>query len=177
MRRTALLLATLSLASCGYGASRQAHEAQTSMIGMSAADLVACAGPAAKTTKLNDNAEVDTYTYTPPAGAGFNLTLPLELGGITIGGPGNSCITNVRLVDKRVTEIHYTGPNDLDVGEDGVCDPIIRGCMRQPEATMQPVTGKDYDKSSAFGSPAVPSQPAEAQEPNTAPISSITGKP
>src|ERR1700761_6920887 len=104
MRRTALLLATLSLASCGYGASRQAHEAQISMIGMSAADLVACAGPAAKTTKLNDNAEVDTYTYTPPAGAGFNLTLPLELGGITIGGPGNSCITNVRLVDKRVTE-------------------------------------------------------------------------
>jgi hypothetical protein len=177
MRRTALLLATLSLASCGYGASRQAHEAQTSMIGMTAADLVACAGPPAKTTKLNGDSEVDTYTYTPPAGAGFNLTLPLELGGVTIGGPGNSCITNFRLVDKRVTEVHYTGPDDLDIGNDGVCDPVIRGCMRQPEATMQPVTGKTYNDSSAFASPAVPKQPADAQEPDTAPVSSITGKP
>ena len=177
MRRTALLLATLSLASCGYGASRQAHEAQTSMIGMTIADLVACAGPPSKTTKLNSSAEVDTYVYTPKAGSGFNLTLPLELGGITIGGSGNSCTTNVRLVDNRVTEVHYTGPNDLDIGQDGVCDPVIRGCMRQPEATMQPVTGKDYDDSSAFSSPAVPRQPAAAQEPNTAPVSSITGKP
>jgi hypothetical protein len=177
MRRTALLLATLSLASCGYGASRQAHEAQISMIGMTAADLTACAGPPAKTTKLNPSAEVDTYTYTPPAGSGFNLTLPLSLGGITVGGPGNSCITNVRLVDNRVTEIHYTGPDDLDLGDDGVCDPVIRGCMRQPEASMQPVTGKDYDESSAYTSPAVPPQPAGAQDPNTAPVSSISGKP
>jgi hypothetical protein len=177
MQRTALLLATLSLAGCGYEASRQAHEAQISMIGMTAADLVACAGPASKTTRLNSRAEVDTYTFTPPVGAGFNLTLPLSLGGITIGGPGNSCITNVRLVDNRVTEVHYTGPDDLDIGNDGVCDPVIRGCMRQPEATMQPVTGKNYDDSSAFGSPAVPPQPSAAQEPNTAPGSGITGKP
>jgi hypothetical protein len=103
--------------------------------------------------------------------------LPLSLGGITVGGPGNSCITNVRLVDNRVTEIHYTGPDDLDLGDDGVCDPVIRGCMRQPEASMQPVTGKDYDESSAYTSPAVPPQPAGAQDPNTAPVSSISGKP
>ena len=177
MRRTALLLATLSLASCGYGASRQVHEAQTSMIGISAADLVACAGPPAKTTKLNSSAEVDTYTYSPPAGAGFNLTLPLELGGITIGGPGNSCITNFRLVDQRVTEVHYTGPNDLDLGNDGVCDPVIRGCMRQPEASMQPVKGKNYDDSSAFHSPALPQQPAGSQETPPAPVTTVAGKP
>ena len=177
MRRTALLLATLSLAGCGYGASRQAHEAQISMIGMTAADLTACAGPPAKTTKLNSRAEVDTYTYTPPTGSGFTLTLPLTLGGVAIGGSGQSCSANFRLVDNRVTEVHYTGPDDLDVGDDGVCAPVIRGCMRQPEASMQPVTGKDYDDSSAYTSPAVPRQPAEAQEPNTAPVSSVTGKP
>ena len=177
MRRTALLLATLSLASCGYGASRQAHEAQISMIGMTGADLTSCAGPPAKTTKLNSRAEVDTYTYTPPAGAGFNLSLPLDLGGITIGGPGSSCITNVRLVDDRVTELHFTGPDDLEIGNDGVCDPVIRGCMRQPEASMQPVTGKDYGASSAYRSPALPPQPSAAQDTNTAPVSSITGKP
>ena len=177
MRRTALLLTPLSLASCGYGASRQAHEAQISMIGMTAADLVACAGPPAKTTKLNNSAEVDTYTYTPPTGSGFNLTLPLTLGAVTIGGAGTPCTTNVRLVDNRVTEVHYTGADDLEVGNDGVCDPVVRGCMRQPEATMQPVTGGDSDQSSAYHSPAVPSQPAGAQESNTAPVSSVTGKP
>jgi hypothetical protein len=177
MRRSAVLLATLSLASCGYGASRQAHEAQISMIGMTAADLTACAGPPAKTTKLNGSAEVDTYTYSPPTGSGFNLTLPLTLGGISIGGAGSVCTTNVRIVDNRVTEVHYTGANDLTVGDDGVCDPVVRGCMRQPEATMQPVTGQDYDESSAFHSPVVPPQPPGAQEPNTAPVGSITGKP
>jgi hypothetical protein len=177
MQRTALLLATLSLASCGYAASRQAHEAQISMIGMTAADLTACAGPPAKTTKLNSHAEVDTYTYTPAAGSGFNLTLPLSLGGITIGGAGSSCTTNVRLVDNRVTELHYTGADDLDIGEDGVCDPVIRGCMRQPESSMQPVTGQNHDESSAYHSPAVPAQPAAAQDTNTAPVSTISGKP
>jgi hypothetical protein len=177
MRRTALLLATLSLASCGYGASRQAHEAQISMIGMTSADLLACAGPPAKSTKINDTARLDTYTYTPPAGAGFNLTLPLSLGGITVGGPGNSCITNVRLVGDRVTEVHYTGPDDLDIGNDGVCDPVIRGCMRQPEASMRPVTGPNYDQSSAYHAPAVPPQPPQAQAPNTAPVGTISGSP
>jgi hypothetical protein len=177
MRRTALLLATLSLAGCGYGASRQAHEAQISMIGMTAADLTACAGPPAKTTKISGSAEVDTYTYTPAAGTGFTLTLPLTLGGITIGGAGSSCTANVRLVDKRVTEVHYTSADDLDIGEDGVCDPVVRGCMRQPEASMQPVGGTDYDESSAYHSPSVPPQPAGAQEPDTAPVSGITGKP
>ena len=57
MRRNALMLATLSLAGCGYGASRQAHEAQISMIGMSSADLLACAGPPTKSTKINDQAQ------------------------------------------------------------------------------------------------------------------------
>lgn len=177
MRRAALLLATLSLTGCGYGASRQAHEAQISMIGMTSADLMACAGPADKTTKLNDNARIDTYHYKPASSGGFTLTLPLTLGGVTIGGSGNACTTNVRLVNDRVTEVHYTGPDDLDIGSDGVCDPVIRGCMRQPEATMQPVTGADYGHSSAFHSPPVPRQPPGAQETNTAPVSPVTGSP
>jgi hypothetical protein len=177
MRRNALLLATLSLASCGYGASRQAHEAQISMIGMTSADLLACAGPPTKTTKIDDDARVDTYVYTPPTGAGLNITLPLTLGGVTVGGSGNSCSTNIRLVGNRVTEVHYTGANDLTIGNDGVCDPVIRGCMRQPEASMQPVTGQNYDQSSAYHSPSVPPQPPQAQEPNTAPVSTVGGAP
>ncbi len=152
MRRNAIVLATLSLAGCGYGASRDAHLAQSSMIGMSAADLLACAGPASKSTN------------SPAATGGLTLTLPLSLGGVALGGSGTGCIANVRVVRNTVTEVHYTGPNDMTIGSDGVCDPIFRGCVRQPEATMQPVTGPDYDQSSAFHSPAVPPQTNDAED-------------
>lgn len=164
MRRTAIMLATLSLAGCGYGASRQAHEAQISMIGMSSADLLSCAGPPVKSTKINHAAHVDTYTYNPSSGNGFTLTLPLSLGGVAIGGNGTGCIADVRVVNNKVTEVHYTGADDETIGNDGVCDPIFRGCLRQPEPTMQSVTGKNYDRSSAFHSPAVPPQTIQAEQ-------------
>lgn len=167
MRRSAILLATLSLAGCGYGASRQAHQAQISMIGMSSADLLACAGPPVKTTKLNPVAHVDTYTYTPSAGNGFTLTLPLSLGGVALGGSGTGCTADVRVVNNKVSEIHYTGADDETIGNDAVCDPIFRGCLRQPEPSMQPVTGQNYDKSSAFHSPPVPPQTSQAEEMET----------
>lgn len=167
MRRSAILLATLSLAGCGYGASRQAHEAQISMIGMSSADLLACAGPPVKSTKINEGAHVDTYTYSPSSGNGFTLTLPLSLGGVALGGSGTGCTADVRVVNNKVSEVHYTGADDETIGNDGVCDPIFRGCLRQPEPTMQPVTGPNYDKSSAFHSPPVPQQTSAAEEMET----------
>ncbi|MCB8879885.1 hypothetical protein ACELLULO517_06540 [Acidisoma cellulosilytica] len=167
MRRNAIVLATLALTGCGYGASRDAHLAQISMIGMSSADLLSCAGPAAKSTKINDVAHVDTYLYNPAATGGFNVTLPLTLGGVSLGGSGTGCIADVRVVHNKVTEVHYTGPNDMTIGSDGVCDPIFRGCLRQPEATMQPVNGTDYDHSSGFHSPAVPPQTSEAEDTET----------
>ena len=92
---------------------------------------------------------------------------------MALGGSGNICSANFRLVDNRVTDVHYTGADDLTIGNDGVCEPVIRGCMRQPEATMQPVTGPDYDQSSAYSSPAVPRQPPEAEE--TEPSSPASG--
>lgn len=162
-----LILATLpflALGGCGYGDSRLAHEAQISMIGMSANDLEACAGPPDKITKLSDETEIYTYVYKPSATGGFTVDLPLNLGGLNLGGSGTYCGTNLRVIDDTVTELHYTGADDETIGEDGVCAPIIRGCMRQPEATMQPVTGANYDRSSAFHPPPVPVQPPVSEE-------------
>lgn len=177
MRRSAILLLTLSLAGCGYGASRQAHQAQISMIGMSAADLLSCAGPPVKSTKINGAAHVDTYTYNPANTNGFTLTLPLSLGGVALGGSGNGCIANVRVVNNKVSEVHYTGADDQTIGNDGVCNPIFRGCLRQPEPTMQPVTGNNYDDASAFHSPPVPPQTRDAEEmETTAPATVSTPK-
>lgn len=158
-KRVLAVLPLLAISGCGYGQSRMAHEAQISMIGMSSNDLQACAGPADKITRLNDRTAIYTYIYKPSSTGGFNVQLPLSLGGISIGGSGTYCSANLRVVDNRVTELHYTGDNDKTIGDDGVCAPLIRGCMRQPEPTMQPVGSANYDRSSAFHSPPVPVQP------------------
>lgn len=164
MRRAAIMLATLALTGCGYSESRQAHLAQISMIGMSSADLLSCAGPPVKSTKISSVAHVDSYSYSPANNNGFTLTLPLSLGGVALGGSGTGCTASVRVVNNKVTEVHYTGADDETIGNDGVCDPIFRGCLRQPEPTMQSVTGPNYDKSSAFHSPPVPAQSIEAEQ-------------
>lgn len=162
--RPVAILATLLLSGCGYHAGRQAHLAQASMVGMSESDLVACAGPPDKTLAVNLHTSVYSYQYKPPTNAGFNLTLPLDLGGVNVGGSGSICNASVRLVDHKVTDLHYSGDNDASNGNDAMCEPIVRGCMRQPEATMQPITGANYNNSSAYRQPVEPSQPAASQE-------------
>ena len=151
------------LTGCGYDASRLSHEAQLSMIGMSENDLEACAGPPDKTTTLNPAANVFTYENKPAALGGFNVTLPLELGGVSLGGSGTYCRADIRLIDHRVAELHYTGDDDETIGSDGVCAALFRGCMRQPEPTMGNVGGRNYDRSSAFASPPVPPLPPAAE--------------
>jgi hypothetical protein len=170
-----LAVVPLLLAGCGYGDSRTAHQAQVSMIGMNGNDLQACAGAPDKTVKLNPDTQVFTYEFKPAGAGGVNVTLPLELGGVVAGASGSYCRANFRLVNNRVTELHYTGDNDRAVGNDGVCEPLIRGCMRQPEATMQPVDATTRDRSSAYRSPAVPQQPSASEEPDTAPVMKPSG--
>ncbi|MBE7210529.1 MAG: hypothetical protein INR65_05875 [Gluconacetobacter diazotrophicus] len=154
----AALLLAVPLAGCGYGASRLAHQAQFSMIGMTEADLEACAGPPDKTVVLNPRAHILNYSYKPGANGGFNLDLPLNLGGVSLGGSGTYCSANFRVVDHRVSELHFTGDDDKAVGSDGVCAPIVRGCVRQPEGSMRPVRGPEAGNTSGYRSPPVPQQ-------------------
>ena len=51
-------------------------------------------------------------------------------GGFKIGNSGSYCHADVRVVDGRVAELNYTGDNDDFVGKEGVCAPIVRGCLR-----------------------------------------------
>ena len=157
-----LLAPPLALGGCGYGASRTAHQAQFSMIGMSVNDLQACAGPADKTVPLNPQAEVMAYSVKPGVQGGLGLPIPL-LGTITIGGSGGTCFADVRVVDNRVSEVHYTGDDDKVIGTDGICDTLFRGCLREPEPTMRPVSGNGSGSISGFYSPPVPPQPIQAE--------------
>jgi hypothetical protein len=152
-----------ALGGCGYGASKAAHQAQISMIGMSEADLEACAGPPDKTIALNDAAHILNYVYKPNGTGGLTVDLPLNLGGVSLGGSGTYCTANFRVVAHQVTEVHYSGDNDKTIGSDGVCTPIIRGCLRQPEPTMRPVGGENQPHASAFGPPPVPAQTSRAE--------------
>ncbi len=161
--RLALATPLALLAGCGYGASRSAHQAQFSMIGMSVNDLQACAGPPDKTVTLNPAAEILAYSVKPGVAGGLGLPIPL-LGTVTLGGSGGTCFANIRVVDNRVTELHYTGDDDKVIGNDGICETIIRGCMRQPEPTMRPVSGDGSGSISGFVSPPVPPQPARAED-------------
>ena len=65
-------------------------------------------------------------------------------------------------MENRVTELQVTGDDDRVIGSDGVCEPIIRGCMRQPEPAMRPANGKGAGSISAYRSQPVPAQPARA---------------
>jgi hypothetical protein len=162
-RRFLVLAGSVLLSGCGYTASKQAHQAQISMIGMTEADLHACAGPPDKVITLSDRAHILNYTYKPAANGGFNVQLPLNLGGVSLGGSGTYCSANFRVVNHRVTELHYTGDDDKATGNDGVCEPIVRGCLRQPEGSMQPIGGKDQPEASGFHSPAVPQQAPDGE--------------
>ena len=85
--------------------------------------------------------------------------LPIIGGGYTIGGSGSSCTANFRLVDNKVAALFYSGNNDRMVGEDGVCEPIIRGCMRRPQSSMLPVS--QQTNASAFSQPPAPPTPVQ----------------
>ena len=153
MTRPAILAATLLLASCGYEDSRLAHEAQISLVGMSAADLQACAGVPDRAKKLDDGTEVFTYTLKNDAAGGVNITLPIIGGGYTLGGSGSSCNANIRVADSRVQDVFYSGNNDRPVGTDGVCAPIFRGCMRRPQPGMTPIAAENRPALSAYVQP------------------------
>ncbi len=153
---------TLMLAGCGYGASRSVHQAQFSMIGMSANDLQACAGPPDRIVQLNPAAQIFAYSDKPGVAGGLGLPIPL-LGTVTLGGSGGTCLADFRVVDNRVTELHVTGDDDRVIGSDGVCEPIIRGCMRQPEPTIRRGPGVAADAFSAYRAPPGPPQPAGAE--------------
>lgn len=167
MRRSTApaLIGALLLSGCGYYASRQSHQAQFSMVGMGVNDLEACAGPPDKTTRIGA-AQIFTYDYKPAGTGGLTVTLPLELGGVALGGSGTYCRADFRLVDNKVTELHYTGDDDDTIGQDGVCAPLIRGCLRQFEPTETDPT-HSWSRASAFSAPPVPAQPAAGEDPGT----------
>ncbi|MBO1326918.1 hypothetical protein OQ496_03245 [Acetobacter suratthaniensis] len=162
LRHATALLALLSLTACGYNDSRSAHKGQLAVIGMTNEDLQACAGIPDKTARLDDHVQIFQYTRTINVPSTNDSTLfPLQtmvnLTQTSMGGAGKTCIASIRLVDGRVTDMHYSGDNDRMIGSDGVCATLVKGCLTTPPASAHSVSNNPiFGPVSAFHAPSLP---------------------
>jgi hypothetical protein len=136
MQRPFLLVLTL-LAGCAPGGAEVSAAARQSLIGMKSDDLQACAGIPTRTKRLEDGSELLSYEQKNTNVGGLDLTLPM-VGGFSLAGSGSYCTALFRVAQGRVIGLKYTGDNDDRFGEEGVCAPIVRGCLRHPHPALVP---------------------------------------
>lgn len=159
--RAGLACLVLCLTGCGYFDSRTVHKAQLAMIGMTENDLHSCVGIPDKTLKMNATTVLEQYIYKPNTPGTFSIA-PLNMGTVTYNGSGSACVMMIRIDRGQVSEVHFAGDNDRLIGHEGICEPVIRGCVRQPESTMRHVSGGLFGPVSAFSSPPIPPQSQSA---------------
>jgi hypothetical protein len=135
-RLMSLLL--LALATCGTPGSHVAEAGKQRLVGMNADDLQACAGIPTRSRTLSDGTELLSYEQKNADVGGLNVSLP-ALGAFNLGSSGSYCHALFRVWQGRVIGLNYTGDNDDVGGENGVCAPIVRGCLRQPVPARPPV--------------------------------------
>lgn len=107
-----------------------AMDGRRAVLGMSADSFQACAGIPTRTKRLDPRTEIFSYELKNENVGGMAFSVPLVGGGFKMAGSGSYCHAIVRVVDGKVAELNYTGDNDDFVGKEGVCAPIVRGCLR-----------------------------------------------
>lgn len=157
----------LGLGGCGYYASRTAHKAQVTMIGMTEQDVQACAGIPTKTQTIDDHVKIFEYQRGRNIGTATTSTLIPVQSVVNIvrdvgGGDGNSCIADFRIVDGKVRDVYYSGDDDMLVGTDGVCSSVVRGCVRRAVPSGSP---PNFWRTSAFIQPQPAKQPPASVAP------------
>jgi hypothetical protein len=140
MTRSVLIFVTRGVCSLRV---RLGHSVATDgrrvVLGMNADTFQACAGVPSRTKRLDPGTEIFSYELKNENTGGVEVSVPVIGGGFKIGRSGSYCHAVVRIVDGKVAELNYTGDNDDFVGKEGVCAPIVRGCLRahgsDPEVT------------------------------------------
>jgi hypothetical protein len=125
-----LALAVLLLGACATAGLDVAIDGRRAIVGMDSETLQACAGIPNRTKRLDSRTELLSYEIKNENVGGMQFSIPLVGGGFKIAGSGSYCNTIIRVVDGKVAEVNYTGDNDDFVGKEGVCAPIVRGCLR-----------------------------------------------
>jgi hypothetical protein len=135
-RRVLVLLRSLVLlpvGACATAGHDVAIEGRQVVLGMDAETVQSCAGIPTRTKQLDSRTEIFSYEIKNENIGGVQVNVPLIGGGFKIGSSGAYCHTIMRVVDRKVVEVNYTGDNDDIVGKEGVCAPIVRGCLRVHE--------------------------------------------
>jgi hypothetical protein len=122
-------LAVFLVSACASGHD-VATDGRRAVIGLDADTFQACAGIPTRTKRLDPRTEILSYELKNENVGGMEFSVPLVGGGFKIAGSGSYCHAIVRVVDGKVAELNYTGDNDDFVGKEGVCAPIVRGCLR-----------------------------------------------
>ena len=139
MLRRSVLLRSLVLLLVGACATDHdvADKGRRFILGMDVETLQSCAGIPTRTRRLDPQTELYSYEIKYERTGGAELTLPIIGGGFKIGGSGSYCHAIVRIVGGKVAAVNYTGDNDELIGREGVCAPIVRGCLRAHEKTPE----------------------------------------
>ena len=124
-----LLLVAFLVGACATGYS-VATDGRRAVLGMNADMFQSCAGIPTRTKRLDERTELFSYELKNENTGGVEVNVPIVGGGFKIGKSGSYCHAVVRVVDGKVAEPNYTGDNDDFVGKEGVCAPIVRGCLR-----------------------------------------------
>jgi hypothetical protein len=134
MTRSVLVpLVMFVVGGCAVAGHQVAEQGRRTMVGMDAEAVQSCAGIPTRTKRLDDRTEIYSYELKNENTGGVQVSVPLIGGGFKVGASGSYCHAVVRVVDGKVAELEYTGDNDDIVGREGVCAPLVRGCVRARE--------------------------------------------
>jgi hypothetical protein len=110
-----------------------AERGREAVIGMDTDTLKQCAGLPTRTEQLNPRTTLYSYENKYERTGGAEVTLPIIGGGFSLGGSGSYCHAILRIADGKVAAVTYSGDNDDFIGREGICAPILRGCLRERE--------------------------------------------
>lgn len=143
MKLNLLIPATCLLAACAVpdDTSRWSSEAapataaRSAMVGMDPTDVRMCAGfPSARVTE-GVRGEIWSYEKSVDQG-NLNISLPSVATGPLQGGAGaiglsqsGACKVQVRFEEDRVVEVEFAGDNNTPNSINGMCVPMIDGCV------------------------------------------------
>ena len=135
-------LVMFGVGACATAGHQVAEEGRRTIVGMGADSVQSCAGIPTRTKRLDERTEIYSYEIKNENTGGVQVTVPIIGGGFRIGASGSYCHAVLRLVDGKVAEFNYTGDNDDLVGREGVCAPIVRGCVRAHEKDPEVKTAR-----------------------------------
>ena len=109
--------------------------ARTEMVGLTEAELRMCAGFPDATSDVGDDGQIWSFRRSAQRG-NANLAVPATTYGVlpAIGGainvaPSGYCHTQVRLVERTVAEVEFSGDNNRPSGTNALCATMVDSCV------------------------------------------------